>query len=277
MFEQILQFYRMKINPHCKGEYASYVQAKQHIKSGYEDKELVERVVNQQKLWLENEFSNGQYSFSDLRCLVPLLLTQDKNLYVTDLGGAGGDAYFKVKKFINSIGLEKKLNWHVVETELMVEKARRLENGELDFIDFKSFKKDMNKITTTEVTSCNVLFSSSTVQYLEDPERFLTDIVSAKRYHYIFLSRTPFVENGTKIISIQHSKIGSNGAQVVDAVNSSNKNRVIDYVITFLPLITVKSIFDQNGYDVIMCIKEKEYMTAKNVCGQYYGILAKIK
>lgn len=276
MFEEILQFYRIKINPHCKGKYASYVQARQHIKSGYEDTELVEHVINNQKFWIKSEFSKYEYSFSDLRCLVPLLLTQDRNLYVTDLGGAAGDAYYKMRRFLDSAGLDKKLNWNVVETELMVEKARQLENGELSFTDVKSFEMDIDKIITEEVSGCRILFSSSTLQYLEDPERFLTDIVSSKRYKYIYLSRTPFVENGSKIISIQHSKLASNGTPVVDTVDSSN-NRVIDYVITFLPLNTVKSIFEQNGYNLIMCIKEKEYMPTRNVCSQYYGMLAKIK
>lgn len=270
--ERIKLFYRRYIKPHCKGHYNSYQEAKANVKVGYEDSELVNNVVNKTLLWAQEYHKKSDFDISSLGLFMPLILSRGA-ITVTDIGGAAGFAYFMTKSLLSKLKQDNvHILWNVVETAAMVKEAKKLEMAELKFTSFEDFNKQLSKIKEEEnLDNSNILMISSTLQYLENPLEFLEMVLKSRRFDYIWITRTPLIHDcHSETFSIQSSKLSANGPQIESNMCATKKT--IDYVITFLPLETVKMSLKQNGYE-ILCSMEPGYITTDGLCAFCYSIL----
>lgn len=268
MIGKLKKFYRMNITPHCKGKFSDYEEARKSVGKGYEDGDLIDRVVNNTYKGSKESENFKTFDFTDLRFCIPALVggyRKQEEIRITDLGGASGWGYFLADAIL---GRDNKIFWNVVETKALSQKANKLFcNQNLKFTDFDSY---MEKLEKDSMDGIEVLLMSSTLQYLEYPEDILYKIVKSKKYEKIWITRTPFLEEGNSIISIQESKLSNNG---IKSKGEILKEKIVKYPITFIVLEKVIKLLQENGYKTCV-FKENTYMTARKICANYYSVLA---
>lgn len=132
---------------------------------GYEDDGLVRVVFEKTRLTKEYMLS-GEMPLSEYgtQSLLAVLMAWhqigDRNkLRVIDYGGACGAHYFQIRPFLPR---DIQLDWVVVETPPMVEKAGSFETSELHFAD--SMREAQERLQNVDL-----LHSSGTLQYVPDP------------------------------------------------------------------------------------------------------------
>lgn len=269
MIGKLKKLYRTNIRPHCEGVYESYNHARQSISSDYEDLDLVNRVVNNTYKCTGTLESGRILDFTDSRFLIAALLggyRNPKETAITDLGGAAGWGYFLSKMIL---GKDDLLIWNVVETRELSNCANQVFcEPQLSFTSFECYINSLN--IKESVKEQEVLLSSSTLQYLESPEEILEKIVGCQKYQKIWITRTPFLENESRIVSVQKSKLSNNGLNVT---GENIKDKVVLYPITFISLPKTIRTFQDHGYKISV-FQENAYITAKNICANYYSILA---
>jgi len=123
-------------------------------------------------------------------------------LNVLDFGGSAGIQYLFAKKLL---GQDTKIKWHIVETEMMVNEAKKnnLENEELKF--FTSI--DAAKKTIKEF---DLAYANSALTYTDDPIKYLQDLLNVS-FDTLYITRTPLNEKSREhIIGLQLSKLSEN-------------------------------------------------------------------
>jgi len=123
-------------------------------------------------------------------------LTKSKPLRVLDFGGACGFHHMAA----DLIGVP--LRWAVVETPAMAEKAKTFSSASLQF--FTSIAD-----ATRWTGSIDLMFSSSALQYLDEPDVCLSELV-ALRAPLMVWSRLP-MSNGAARQELQTSRLSENG------------------------------------------------------------------
>jgi len=124
-----------------------------------------------------------------------------------------------------ALGNKTCLNWHIVETSAMVEKAKAFETEDLRFFSDivsarKAFKADVD-----------YLHSSGAIQYTPNPESTLKEILAVKP-RYIMLNRLVLSLSEREIITIQESLLSANGPGSLPA---GFQDRVCKYPVTYYP------------------------------------------
>ncbi|MCK4816593.1 methyltransferase, TIGR04325 family, partial [bacterium] len=113
-------------------------------------------------------------------------------LNVIDFGGSLGSTYFQNREFLQALA---RIRWNIVEQSHFVKTGRKyFEDQRLKFYhDIESVLKE---------TSPKTILFSSVIQYLENPYELLRKIKS-HGFEYIIFDRTPFVQNGNDMLTVQ--------------------------------------------------------------------------
>lgn len=200
-----------------------------------------------------------------MRSIIPVLNSIIEKYKIIDFGGGGGYAYWQIKRYLQLMQIDRKIQWIVVETDKMVESCRELSNDELSFISFEKWLKWGNKENKN-----TAFYSSSAIQYVPDSINFLKKLVAEKRFERIFITRTPFSNNvKSEIFSIQKTRLSNNGP----GSNQKIKDVSIEYPITIMPLKQIQDIISEH-YNIKIIMKEDEYIASKNVIADCYSIYA---
>lgn len=183
------------------GNYVSWASAEVHT-SGYNADEIFQRVresalkVQRGKAVFERDsvcFYQEEYRWPALACLLSVAAERGCKLNVLDFGGALGSFYFQHKKFFNRL---KSVRWSVVEQAHFVECGKNeFQNEELRF-----YSNIDECLVNGKV---DVVFLSSVLQYLENPESMLITL-SKTKVDYILIDRTPFIKDSNNRITVQN-------------------------------------------------------------------------
>lgn len=194
--------------------------------TGYEYTDLVETIFEKTRR-TKDQMLNRKTPLSDSAsqsCLAILYVLQTgekrKEFKVIDFGGACGSHYFQVRPFLPP---DIQIEWAVVETPAMVEKARLFETSELYF--FKSIHEASEKLQVVDL-----LHSSGAFQYVADPEVTINEFVSCQPA-FIFLNRLALSTSKT-LITIQESLLSANGP---GPLPEGSQDRLCRYPVTYFP------------------------------------------
>ena len=182
------------------GNYASWAEADLHA-SGYDSDAIFQRVreaalkVKRGEAVFERDsvcFYKEDYRWPALACLLSIAAERGGKLNVLDFGGALGSFYFQHKKFFNRL---KSIHWAVVEQAHFVECGKNeFQNEELGFY------ANIDECLANQ--KVDVVFLSSVLQYLEEPQSVLTALSKIKA-NYILIDRTPYIEDSTDRLTVQ--------------------------------------------------------------------------
>jgi len=243
--------------------FLTYAEAREFCRSaGYEDADLVEMVFEKTKL-VKDQLLNGKFPLSEsaAQSLLAVLFAlqqggSQKEIKIMDFGGACGAHYFQLRPFIPR---DVRLDWVVVETPAMVEKARAFQTDELCFVAsvFEAREKLQN---------VNLLHSSGALQYVPDPQATIQEFMVCQPT-YIFLSRLALSASET-IITVQESLLSANGP---GALPNRLQDQLCRYPVTYFPKHRLKGMLSP-GYGVIMefadtkmRVSEKEIFMNTNI------------
>lgn len=174
-------------------QYADYAQALNHCtEHGYENADIVNVVVEKTKTFRDNFALNTasvHLNATSAYSLCSLLATSGQNeINVLDFGRAAGAHYFLTRAVLSSTC---KLNWIVVETPAMAEKARHiLSNDEL------SFSSDLIEAASS-LKQIDLLHTSGTLQCVDNPYDYLRKLISTSANHILF-NRLGLTKKGVK-------------------------------------------------------------------------------
>ena len=147
----------------------------------------------------ETKFERDGVTFDVMHYPFPLIATLLRastenrgQLTVLDFGGALGSSYYQCRDFLQGVN---NLHWCVVE------QAHFVESGSAHFATQNlSFFYQMKDVWTTHQP--NVILFSGVLQYLPEPFVVLKEAIDSQ-VEYIIIDRTPFIEYGVSIISLQ--------------------------------------------------------------------------
>jgi len=182
------------------GEYPSWDEA-MRVSTGYDSKIILEktkaallRVKNGEAVYERDSvtFSEVQYAWPLLACLMWVAAQSGGKLNVLDFGGSLGSTYFQNQTFLRSL---VEVRWNIVEQAHYVKTGKEyFENGHLRF--YESIE------TAVERALPNVVLLSSVLQYLERPYDLLKKLLGL-RFGYIIIDRTPFWDGSTDRLCVQ--------------------------------------------------------------------------
>jgi putative methyltransferase (TIGR04325 family) len=190
---------RLRNGPEFTGDYSSW-SAASNAAEGFNVQQLVDKVrsaalkVRNGTAAFERDsvcFYQEEFRWPLLCSLLHVATRNGGRLHVADFGGSLGSVYFQHRKFLADV---KDLNWSIVEQREYVTVGQQ-EFGD-DTLQFFSTLDQCAERGEIDVA----LFSGS-LQYLEDPFRFLkraADLTSC-----IIIDRTPFIEGEKDRITVQ--------------------------------------------------------------------------
>lgn len=186
--------------------YATYDQALSDCtERSYENADIVTVVVEKTKRYRDNLFEKKtpvQLPTTSAYSLCALLGSYGQNeLNVLDFGGAAGAHYFLARCILPP---SCRLNWIVVETPAMVERAAPvLSSNELRFTsDLLDAANAMQRI--------DLLHTSGTLQCVDRPYDYLQRLLATSA-HYILFNRLGLTQGSHEVITIHESWLSSNG------------------------------------------------------------------
>ena len=256
-----------------KGEhkkFSSYDDAlKECTTDAYEEQELIEVILKKTKRFVsklnEDIIPIWETSAYTLLSVINPILTniESKTINVIDFGGACGAHYFHIRALIDKM---IRLNWIVVETDTMVKFAKELETSELKFRNnISSAVKELGKI--------DLLHTSGTFQCVNDPEKYLKEVLSVDAQWLLF-NRLGLNTLDKDVITIHRSKLSWNG---IGDLPEGYKDRWIKYPFIFS---SEKKFNDElkKNYDLVARFDDKSGsfdIKGEKIVG--YGLLCKKK
>lgn len=114
----------------------------------------------------------------------------------------------------------------------------------------------------------DIFSASGVIQYLENPKEVLEKVTANKNFHYVYINRMPLLERGKQFCSIQQANLAK--------FNKNAPNKTHKFINTFLPWTTLREILTDNGYKIIMTVKEPERLSTPGLWVDFYSILAKL-
>jgi putative methyltransferase (TIGR04325 family) len=182
------------------GDYPSW-QAAVADCSGYDHPLILEKVRNTLLRVKNGEIAGErdsmplakiEYSFPLLVALNYAARRSGNRLNVLDFGGSLGTSYFQNRGMLHGL---QEFHWSVVEQPHFVEEGRR------SFADHElSFYPGVTSALAEQ--GVNFALFSSVLQYLEQPEKILSEIF-ARPPEFIMLDRTPVILSGRSRITKQ--------------------------------------------------------------------------
>ena len=191
----------LKQGIYFSGNYSDWETASAHT-SGYDSVLILQQVeqamlkVKAGEAVFERDsvlFDEVQHSFPVLAGLLRAAVENENQLSVLDFGGSLGSSYFQCREFLSGL---PSLKWGVVEQAHFVHRGQRtFETAQLRF--FYTIAECLQQ------ASPNVGLLSSVLQYLPKPYHVLDELMNS-RVPYIVIDRTPFGDQETDFISVQH-------------------------------------------------------------------------
>ncbi|MEA2112492.1 MAG: methyltransferase, TIGR04325 family [Patescibacteria group bacterium] len=187
------------------GFFGNYKTWKEALKrsGGYDDEKILEK-VKESLLKIKNReavyerdsflFNKTQYSWPITTSLLWVKSqNNDDTLNIIDFGGSLGSSYYQNKKFLDYI---KNLRWNIIEQKNFVQCGKEyFQDNQLKF--YKNIDDCLKE------TKPDTILISSTIQYLENPYKFLQKIINYN-FKFIIFDRTTFLKkNSGERITIQ--------------------------------------------------------------------------
>ncbi|MBB4478975.1 putative methyltransferase (TIGR04325 family) [Rhizobium etli] len=170
-------------------------------------------------------FTERSYSHPLLAWLLYVASRSDLRLGVVDVGGALGSSYFQHRSALTQLA---ELNWCVVEQTHFVRAGRaEFEDAGLSFSD--------NLDEAIDRVRPNVVLLSGVLQYLEDPDEYLEDLLS-RGVKFILVDRTAAQFDVAVAPFVQHVP-----AWIYSA----------SYPVWFLNAHEMQASFAKYGYEVV--------------------------
>jgi len=187
-------------------QYADYAQALNDCtEHGYENADIVNVVVEKTKRYRDNLSLNTtpvQLNATSAYSLCALLAASGQNqINVLDFGGAAGAHYFLTRAVLASAC---RLNWIVVETPAMAEKARHILSS-----DELSFSSDLAEAASSS-KQIDLLHTSGTLQCVDAPYDYLRKLISTSANHILF-NRLGLTKGNHEVVTIHESMLSWNG------------------------------------------------------------------
>lgn len=203
---------------------------------GYDDEDLARVIYLKTKQYKEDLAAGCSVSGNiteAINLMANVIRDIRPHIRVLDFGGACGATYFTINKLL---GQNYKLDWGVIETQMMCKYGRSLENGELKFFsDIQEAKENMPEIDFINV--------SGSLQYVDRPYRLLDNILN-NNSKFILFSRMCFNSADQDIITVQKNMLNWHGE---GRLPSEIKNKELSFPFTVIR----KSEFD--------CMVQKNY------------------
>lgn len=173
-----------------KGNYSNWQSAIQDS-DGYDAlnildkvKEATLKIKNGEAVYERDSvlFDKIEYSWPLLSGLMWIAAKNNSTLKILDFGGSLGSTYFQNKKFLDEL---YHVEWNIVEQESFVPIGRDLIENEV--VQF--FYTPAECITARGLP--DILMTSCTLPYLEQPYKVLEELISYK-IPYLIIDNTPF-------------------------------------------------------------------------------------
>jgi len=197
---KLVRQFRNKNSISFAGNYSTWAEAEKHA-SGYDSDAIFQRVceaalkVKRGEAVFERDsvcFYKEDYRWPALACLLSVAAKKNGKLNVLDFGGSLGSFYFQHKKFFDQLST---IRWSVIEQAHFVEYGRNeIQNEELKFYS------NIDECVANE--QVDIIFLSSVLQYLDDPESIFITLSKIKA-DYILIDRTPFIDSASDRITVQ--------------------------------------------------------------------------
>jgi putative methyltransferase (TIGR04325 family) len=180
------------------GDYKSWQDAKKYC-TGYDDPSITEKVLSSiletkdhaDRYERDSSIIEGtpDFAFNSLRWMKAF--AKDQKINLIDFGGSLGSSFFQLKPFLDDYSV----SWNIVEQEHVSAMGEStLQNDELKF--FSSIKNIPNACTIS------TFFSSSAIQYLQDPYKVLDDL-NLGGFNYLIFDRLSVLEGEKDRLTIQ--------------------------------------------------------------------------
>lgn len=179
--------------------------AAQCIGFGYETSDLVEIVCRKTAIYRDQLGIDGpaRLAGGDTLALIGIGLAHrcsEQTINVIDYGGACGAHYFLLKSVLKD---RVNLNWHVVETPAMANRAAELETDELRF--FSSIED-----ATSDFDRVDLAFSSGTLQCVPNPAEHLRMLLRPQP-EFVVLARLGLTTGSAEVVTIHEARLSHNG------------------------------------------------------------------
>lgn len=167
--------------------------------TGYDDPSITEKALSS---ILETKDQSDRYerdssiiegtpdfAFNSLRWIKEF--AKDKKINLVDFGGSLGSSFFQLKPFLDNYSVK----WNVIEQEHVAAVGKsKLENDQLKFFS--------NIQNIPDASSISTFFSSSAIQYLQDPYKVLHNL-NLGRFNYLIFDRLSVIESKKDRLTIQ--------------------------------------------------------------------------
>lgn len=236
------------------------------LTGGYEYQQLVNVVVRKNKILQDAISPSPEFDFGAMRILmaVGLASNENKKISVLDFGGGGGYHWFIAK---NALG-NYLFDWRIVETPMMAKAGNMLlkKNGLQFFPNIES------SIEVGEIL--DLVFTSSALQYCEDPLGTLQDLVDLGA-RYLFVTRTPFSLAPVPLISNQRSMLSENGPGPMPL---GFKDELVEYPVSYIPRNEAEKII-LDKYEIRFSFNEEpaNLFFGDLPVNNYYGFFCELK
>lgn len=180
------------------GNYESWQDAMKDC-TGYDDPSITEKTLSSivetkdQSDRYERDSSiiegTPDFAFNSLRWIKSF--AKENKINLVDFGGSLGSSFFQLKPSLDNYSVK----WNVIEQEHVAAVGKsKLENEQLKF--FSNFQN------IPDASSISTFFSSSAIQYLQDPYKVLHDL-NLGQFNYLIFDRLSVLESDKDRLTIQ--------------------------------------------------------------------------
>ena len=159
-----------------------------------------------------------------------------KHINIVDFGGAYGTQYFEIRRFISQ---DINVRWYVIESEEVVKQALKGDtHKEL------SFHSSLEEVEG----DIDIIYSSSTLQYVPKPYFFL-NLILQKKAKWLFFTRMEYHDGAGDIVTVQKSLLSYNGPGSTK-LPTGYKDRWVYYPHTAMSLSNFEERIQNGGYEL---------------------------
>lgn len=200
LVRKILRLFKQPVSSQWSGNYATWDEASSKS-SGYNSEAIFDKVrsallsVKRGEAQFERDsvlLEKAEYP-ERILTFFRNVSGENNSLQVVDFGGSLGSSYFLYRNLLPEVA---DINWSIVEQRHFVDEGKRHFED-----DSMTFYYNLEDAASANGTS--VLLLSGVVQYLEDPYRFIDEVMKLG-FQHIVVDRTAFIKKRNEIITIQN-------------------------------------------------------------------------
>jgi len=230
----------------------SYADARQYCSANdYENDEIINLVkaksINYRKELLQTSFPKINMGVMPI---LQAIQNTDGSVVIFDFGGADGIYYLQTRR---CVPLSVQLIWCVIETPKMCAAMKEFETEELKF--FPGIAEASNHVKRNP----DIFHTSSTLQYTEDPLKYLALICNAGAKFLVF-NRQSLTRGDAALVSVQTSLLSWHGQ---GSLPSGFTERVIQYPHTNIPQQEFERVISSN-YEIIYAFEDSSGVKTVN-------------